>query len=300
MGKAISLRDDAHWHELRAQHVGGSEVSALFGEHAQLTKYELWQIKAGRIAPADLSDNDRVFWGTVLEPAVAEGVRRKTGWNVRKVRRYYSCLPELGAGASLDYEVVANERGPGVLEIKTADWLVTKNWEDDSPPLAYELQLQHEMAAANRAWGCMAVLVGGNDLRLFHYEKRPTTAEIIEREIRAFWQSVNDNQPPAPDFTRDTDTIKRVYGSAVDGKVIDLGLGGRAEKLVAEYQAAAALGKDADARKDAAKGELLQMISDAETALCGTAKISAKMVSGSHVEYDRKPYRDFRISVSKK
>ena len=95
----IALNDDAHWLELRSQHVGGSEVSALFGEHAQLTEFELWHKKMGNLPEPDFSDNERMFWGTILEPAIATGVAKKTGWTVRKVRRYLS-NPECGLGGS--------------------------------------------------------------------------------------------------------------------------------------------------------------------------------------------------------
>src|ERR1700689_4565543 len=102
----IAIESEDHWRALRSKHVGGSEVSALFGEHGRITPFELWQRKAGNVPEPNLSDNERVFWGQILEPAIARGVAEKTKWNVRKVHRYHSLLPELGIGASLDYEVV--------------------------------------------------------------------------------------------------------------------------------------------------------------------------------------------------
>ncbi len=296
----IPIRDEAHWRELRAQHVGGSEVAALFGEHAQVSRFDLWQRKAGKIAEPDLSDNERVFWGTVLEPAIAMGVTIKTGWSVKKVRRYYSMLPKMALGGSLDYEIVGHDRGPGILEIKTADWLVVRGWEDGEPPLSYELQVQSYLACTGRAWGCMAVLVGGNDLRLFNYERRPKTIAIIEAEVGAFWRSIAEEKPPAPDFTRDGGTIARLYASTATGKSVDLSGSNRLPELIADYQRGAAQEKEGAAVKSAAKAEILPLIGDAERIICGQATISAKQIAGSHIEYDRKPYRDFRVHSKEK
>jgi putative phage-type endonuclease len=297
--KTIRVASDEHWHDLRRQHVGGSEVAALFGEHPQVSKFELWNRKKGVIPEPDLSDNDRVLWGTILEPAVAQGVAAKTGWQVRKVRRYHSLLPDIGLGGSLDYEIVSHERGPGILEIKTADWLVTRNWEEGEPPLNYELQVQAYLRLTGRAWGCMAVLVGGNDLRLFEYERRPKTIQIIESEVASFWASIAADKPPIPDYTRDVDTIRRVYSTVEDGKTVDLGGSNRAPELIANYRQAMADEKDAEKRKDAAKAELLTIIGDAERAICGNATVSTKMVPEAVISYTRKAYRGFHVNIKK-
>jgi predicted phage-related endonuclease len=291
---SIKIENDEHWHALRAKHVGGSEVSALFNEHAQMTAFELWNIKAGRIPKPDFSDNERIFWGKHLEPAIAAGVASKTGWTIRKVRRYLS-NPDIGLGSSLDHEIVSNDRGPGVLEIKTADWLIAKGWENGEPPLSYMLQVMAYLSVTGRAWGCMAVLVGGNDLRLFNFDRRPGTIKIIEDRVAEFWRSVRDGVEPKPDFAKDGDTIGKLYASTEDGKVADLNGSNRAPELIAAYQQAAVDEKDADARKSAAKGELITLVGDAEMAICGSAKISAKMVKGAHIEYERKPYRAFSV-----
>lgn len=141
--------------------------------------------------------------------------------------------------------------------------------------------------------------VGGNDLRLFEFDRRPATIQIIESKVREFWQSIRDGVEPKADFAKDAGSVSALYASAAEGKVIDLSTSNRAPELIANYQQATADEKDAETRKKAAKSELLTLIEDAEIALCGLAKISAKMIKGSHIEYDRKPYRDFRVNERK-
>lgn len=295
----IQIKDEAHWRELRAQHVGGSEIAALFNEHPQISRFELWNRKAGRVAEPVMSDNERVFWGTILEPAIAQGVATKTGWNVRKVHRYHSMIPALGLGGSLDYEIVAHHKGPGILEIKTADWLIARGWEDGEPPLSYELQVQAYLACTGRAWGCMAVLIGGNELRLFEYERRQKTIDIISAEVAAFWLSIRENKPPPPDYTQDGVTIGKLYASVALGKSVDMSDSNRLPELIDDYQRGAALEKEGAALKEASKAEILPLIGDAEKVICGATTISASMVAGAHVEFDRKPYRSFRINTKK-
>jgi putative phage-type endonuclease len=309
MTRRIRIESPAHWHQLRAQHIGGSETAALFGEHPQLTRYELWHIKAGLLPAPNLSDNDRVFWGTVLEPAIAGGVAARTGWRVRKVRSYFSCLPDLALGASLDYEIVAHDRGPGVLEIKTADWLVAKEWGGE-PPLSYELQLQSYMGCTGRPWGVMAVLVGGNDLRLFEYERRPKTVALIREAAGRFWQSIAAGVPPQPDFEQDGAAISKLYGNAAAGKITDLTGHNRLADLVLEYRAASAEEAEGKRIRERARAEILMLAGDAETVLCGEWRLSLGAVAAApdriigpemvgEVLPGRSGYRSLRITQRK-
>lgn len=295
----IPFNTEAEWRALRTKYVGASEVAALFDEHDWRTHFELWHLKAGTIGEDDLSDNERVFWGTVLEPAVAEGVRQKTGWTVRKVRTYWAHDRVRGMGASLDYEIIANEKGPGVLQIKTTDLFAFREWPDGEPPMQYELQVQHEMAVCGRSWGVLAVLVGGNDLRTFVRERHDPTIEKLEAAVTHFWQTIDARREPMPDYGQDLDTIKAIYGSSVAGKVADLSQDNRAPALCAEYRECSTAEKAAKERKDAIKAELLVKIGDAEKVRIGPYSISAGMVRGAHVSYDRKEYRNFRLTERK-
>lgn len=285
---------------MRARHIGASEVAALFGLSPYLTLFELWHIKAGNLPAPDLSGSDRIFWGTVLEPAVAEGAAAMKGWKVRKVHRY-SVHPRIpGMGASLDYEIVAHEHGPGCLEIKNVDWIVYRDtWEDGEAPLHIELQLQHQMACTSRSWGAIAALIGGNDLRVIERPRRLKTIEKIETAVAAFWQSIEAGTPPKPDFQADGATLSALYRDSIGGKVVDLSTDNRLADLCAIYKASGAAESAAEKEKAAAKAEMLEKIGDAERAICGPYSISAKTVAGGHVSYDREAYRGFRVTEKK-
>ena len=47
----VPITSEAEWRELRARHVGGSEVAALYGCSPYLSHWALWQIKAGLLEP---------------------------------------------------------------------------------------------------------------------------------------------------------------------------------------------------------------------------------------------------------
>ena len=163
----LQVKDETHWHTLRAQHVGASEVAALFGQSPFLSKWSLWQYKADRVPPQELNE-ERLLWGTMLEPVIAAVIADKQDWQIQKVHRYITHPQVKGMAASLDFEIINHENGPGAFEIKNVSgWSFKQSWtlneagELMEAPLHYELQLQHQLACTGRQWGAIGVLVDG-------------------------------------------------------------------------------------------------------------------------------------------
>lgn len=287
----------------RSKVIGASEVAALFGLSPYTTLYELWHRKAGDLPEVDLSDNERVFWGQILERAIAEGIALQTGWRVGPYSGHVLHPTVAGMGCSPDCRVQHPERGDGLLQIKNVDALIFAKWPRSEsgavePPMNYQLQVQHELACTGKPWGALAVLVGGNRLEIFEFERHEGVIARIEAEVTRFWQSIEAGEEPQPDFARDLETIRMLYGDTLEGEVVDLSGNPRVSELCADYTAASGAEKSAKARKDAAKAELLTLIGPAEMAFSGDWKISAKQVAGGPVSYVRETYRGFRVSES--
>jgi len=217
---SIIPRDEAHWHELRAQHIGGSEVAALFGLSSFMTPFELWHIKKGNIEAPSLDDNDRVFWGNVLEPAIAKGIAELEGWKIRKVHRYLSSVDIPGMGASLDYQIINHPQGTAPLEIKAVDFLEFRDWPEENevkaPPMKYALQVQSQIALLNSTWGTLGALVSGNRPERFFLDRHNGAIKKICGGIEDFWHSIKMGIEPSPDFNKDIAAIEQLYGPDSD------------------------------------------------------------------------------------
>src|SRR3546814_9870532 len=85
-----------------------------------------------------------------------------------------------GLGGHPDAIVKCPRRGRGILEVKTADWLVAKGWGDE-PPLNYLLQIVSYMGLADCDWGDVIVLVGGNELRRFRSDEHTSEFQSLTR-----------------------------------------------------------------------------------------------------------------------
>lgn len=299
--------DDAAF---RSSVVGAGEVAALFDASPFLTRFELWHRKKGNVDTPEFNavaddgtpENERIYWGVRLEAAIIEAAKERYGYTDREQVGHLT--NGKGLGGHPDRRVACPKRGPGILEIKTADWLVRKGWGDE-PPMHYLLQSQAYQGLDNVQWGDVLVLVGGNRLERFQYEFRPRIYAEIARRVEAFWQSIEANAPPPADYTRDLATLKELHSEQGDSTV-DLTGDNLSAIAAAEYLAAAEDERAAKKRKEAAQAELVEKLEDASLAFLDGFQIKSTLVKAvpdreaepGEIIRGRKAYR--RMTVKEK
>lgn len=216
--------DRAEWLKLRQGYIGGSEIACLFDAQPpyQHSKFSLWNYKAAHL-PREFDESiERARWGILMEPVVAHEAARVEGWAIEH-GGFATDDTTPGMSATLDYRVLSHSEtapgliGPGVLEIKCVDYLVYKQTWGGSPPLHIELQHQHQMACSGYAWGAIAALISGNELKIWKRRARPKLIDQIRERVAAFWLSIEKRIPPSVDGTDSTaETLKALYAVAVD------------------------------------------------------------------------------------
>jgi putative phage-type endonuclease len=264
----IEIQNEEHWHELRKKHVGGSEVAALFDACSYMTHFELWLKKSGKIS-SEIEDNDRMMWGRLLEEGVAQGVAIKKGWKIMKPDFYLVSDDTQGMGCTPDRIIGArsnDNKSTGLLQIKVVDKFVFMKWEDGEPPLQYQLQLQHELGCGSYKWGALAVLVGGNELHVFEYDRHEAVIAKIKAAITSFWRSVDRGEEPKA-VADDYDVVKDLYPLKA-GKEIDLSKDNELPDLCSKALRYAEERKRYEKAEKECKAEIIRKIGDAESATC--------------------------------
>jgi predicted phage-related endonuclease len=283
---------------LRQQHVGASEVAALFGEHPFLTRFKLWHLKNGTLPSDDLSDNERVFWGVMLENGIGAGVAAKTGWKLQRVTDYCRHSSIAGMGASPDFEVLDDPRGRGTVQVKNVDGLVYRDgWNDGAPPMHFQLQVQHEIACGGYAWGALAALVGGNRLAVFEYDRHDGAIARIEAEVAEFWRTIREQEAPEPDFGRDLEALQKLYSATALGEVLDLSGDAAFARAGRRYLKAGKVKKFAEEIQNAAKAELLTIVKAAAVSVGDGVRVTTFDVDECEVHSTRSAYRGMRVTA---
>lgn len=254
---------NAQWLEARKQGIGGSDAAGVLGMSKYATPLTVWLDKTGRSEPKDLSDNEKVYWGTVLEDVVAkEFAKRHPDMRVRRRNAMLVSKERPWAFASIDRIVTTEDGRIGILEIKTAGGYMAGDWEDGIPDY-YIPQPTHYLAVTGFDFYAVAVLIGGNDYREFFVERdEEDIAALVERED-IFWHRYVE-----------TDTAPAVTSSEADSNAL-LGMhseqsGEYVEMLdqdvpqIAELIEANAQEKEIKERKKLLSNEIKAIVGDAK------------------------------------
>lgn len=190
MSDADDTRDA--WLEQRRKGIGGSDAAAALGLSKRKTPLSLYLEKTGDARP--YADNEAMLWGRVLEPTIREEYTRRTGIVCTQPKPLtHAKYPFMRA----NLDGLSTEPKPRVVEIKTAR--TDKGWgepgTDDVPP-DYLLQCVHYMVVTGARLADIALLIGGQDFRIYRIERQPELVELLVDGEREFWSHVEARKPP--------------------------------------------------------------------------------------------------------
>ena len=272
----IQVRDQKHWHELRSQHVGGSDVAALFGLSPYSSRWQLWMEKSGKLSPEDISGNKAVQAGTFLESGIASWAAHRWSMELTKVNDYYTVDDCPGMGASFDY--IANNGAPVEIKWSARGYGWNYNGEEiDEAPENYLLQVQHQLACTTSDHAWLVALIDDEPRRM-KIPRNDNIIDAIKHEIKLFWKSIDEGKEPEPDYATDVAAITKLMGTLPKSDVV---LDDADAPLFAAYKAAKEEEKVAAARADEAKAALL-MKARAKLELMNTSQDKASVKCGEY------------------
>lgn len=225
--RLVSTKDmsRSEWLEIRKQGIGASDAAAAIGISPYQSRLELWMIKTGRMQQDLTNQQDEdspMFWGNILEPIVAEHYSRKTGLKVRRVNSVLQHPDEDKAWmlANLDYAVVGSD-DVQILECKTAGEFGARLWKDGVPEY-YQCQVQHQLAITGKQVADVAVLICGQEFRIYRIHRDDELIEQLIELEREFWHFVETDTPPPADGSDSADKALRLLYPADNGITLDL------------------------------------------------------------------------------
>lgn len=236
---AEMARDD--WLQERSKGIGGSDVATVLGLNPYKTPLSLWEEKTGKTkgSPA----GEAAYWGTTLEDIVAKEFSKRTGMKIQRVNFLLSTGENGWMRGNIDRAIVNEQIAKTVrvnkpakaaetslmlstdvgLECKTANAFMADKWgpsqeaeivsgnvvTEHQIPLYYETQIQWYMAVTGIKKFYVAVLIGGQDFRMYEVQRDEDVIKAIIEKCHAFWfKKVLADVPPDP---INADDIKKLY-----------------------------------------------------------------------------------------
>lgn len=240
----IQPQSRGDWLYRRRAGIGGSDAAAVLGLSPWQSALSLYCDKIG-INEIEDSEPDWLYWGKVLEPVIAARYTKETKRELHDYGPFHihrsSQFPWMCC--TIDRQIHESEEtqrqgksGPGILSIKNVVGFKKADWADE-PPVAYQIQLQHEMIVLGRSWGSFAVLFNGHDFAWFDVERNDRFCAYLIEQERKFWQRIADQDPPPPGNPADAsrEALIRLYpketGSSIELPGEFLELADRIEEL---------------------------------------------------------------------
>lgn len=254
------------WLLERATGIGASESPAVLGLSPWKSPFQLWAEKTGHVEPDSLEGNEPAEFGIRLEKPIAEAFADRTGREVNMWPAYTLVRdpesPWLLCTPDATQEVP--DRDTGIVQIKTASAYKSADWAE-GPPLMYQVQTQMELAVTGYQWGTLVVLIGGQKLRYFDFERNDRFIDALLPKLAEFWKCVETRMPPEVDGSLATAKILAKLHPEDTGETVMLP--DEAMNWTREIEDAKAAIKAAEEAKVAAENQLKAKLGDASYGL---------------------------------
>jgi len=211
MKNSVSTLDMSteQWLQNRRKGIGGSDVGTILGLNKWKSPYQLWLEKTGQIELEE-TDSEPAYWGTTLEPLVAKEFTERTGKKVRRRNQIFKHPKYPFLIANIDRDVVGEN---AILECKTANPFLLKEWDGDEIPMSYLCQIQHYMNVLDRDCAYVAVLIGGQRFIWKQVDRDQALIDMITERLVEFWEYniLEGCEPPIDGSEATTEFIKDRY-----------------------------------------------------------------------------------------
>lgn len=223
--------DEAQWLANRSKGIGGSDIGTICGVNKYSSARLLYFKKTGQYQDSEAfqfseASLERMGWGHKLEPIVADEFMARTGKKVVICPATLQHKDYEWALANTDRIIVDENDVPyGILEVKTADARLLKDWEEGDIPMSYIYQLQWYLWILDLKYGAFAALVGGNKFVMIEVTRNDDL--ILNEMLPAadkFWNHNVKNlvEPELSGESADGDFLKELYGDVEKGSEIAL------------------------------------------------------------------------------
>lgn len=184
MSKSTLEMTHDEWLLDRRKGIGGSDVATILGLNKWKSPYQLWLEKTDQI-DLEHTESEPAYWGNVLEEVVAKEFQERTSKKVRRRNQVFEHPLHPFLRANIDRDVVGEN---AILECKTANAFLGKEWEGEEVPLSYLCQVQHYMNVLNKKYCYIAVLVGGQKFIWKRVDRDQELIDMITERLVSFWE----------------------------------------------------------------------------------------------------------------
>lgn len=267
------------WLEERKKSIGGSDAAAVIGLNPYVTPYMLWTDKTNRLPEKE--DSEAMRQGRDLEEYVAKRFCEITGKKVRRKNQIIKNEKYLFAHANIDREIVGEKAG---LECKTTSALNMKKFKNGEYPDQYYVQCVHYMAVTGYKKWYLAVLIFGQDFKVFEIERDESEIESLMAAEKDFWENyvMKDIPPKVDGLSPTTKAINTIFPGGEEGAVQIIN-----ESAILQYYALTKQIKELTAQRELFEQQIKEELGDTEEGTYQNYVVNWKSQSRTTFDYKK-------------
>jgi len=138
------------------------------------------------------STSESAYWGNELEDVVAKEYAKRTGLEVKEPKGLIRHPEHSFIACNIDRWVESKDGTKHILECKTANQMKASEWGEqgtDQIPISYLYQVAYYAAICNVEKVDIAVLIGGQEFRMYTYNKDVELEQKLITAACAFWNN---------------------------------------------------------------------------------------------------------------
>jgi putative phage-type endonuclease len=275
------MNNNSEWEQARTKGIGGTDIPVLFGLSPWKTPYELWCEKTNQtpLLEENLEKAERLHWGRVMEPVIAEEYCRRRDVEVIEVPMHQDGIYI----ANLDRVVLDSNGAPeGILECKTSS--STNLWgacgSDVIPPYYKAQVLWYLGLFPEMKWCDIAVLFNGNNFEIYRVYPDPEWFNSVAGIVADWWGEFVVGKTPPPSLSEQDARIQWKQATAGRTKTATQGT----LEVVADLQEVKAQISSLKAEEQNLRDKLLAEFEDAEVLVDESGKKVASWKNNKEFE----------------
>ena len=214
------MMNKQEWLEERKTYIGGSDLGSILGINNFRTELDVYFEKTSEGVAEDTA-GEAAYWGNVLEDVVAQEYAKRTGFKVEKPVNLIRHSEYPFIACNLDYWVIDDQGNSHILECKTANQMKVTCWGEegtDQIPESYLYQVAYYAAITGASKVDIAVLIGGQDFRIYQYDKDKVMESKLIKTAQKFWN--NHIVPQIPPQPKNEVDVNKLYPKASGPEIL--------------------------------------------------------------------------------
>lgn len=272
--------------EARKTGLGGSDIAALVGLSKWMTPLELFLTKIGE--REDNQTSEFAKWGNYHEDNIRQEYMAITGKMVGTSNELFRHPVHHWMIANVD-GIIEGEKA--LLECKSTSFMNRRRWGTagtDEIPEEYLLQCAHYAIVLDVEYVDIAVLIGGNDFRIYTYKRNAVLENRLIELESDFWNNhVVPRSPPRPRTIGDA-SILWPESKEKSTKVMDESLEAKILRLPEVRNAL----KELEEEENQIKGDICAFLQDSEVLMDYSGKRLASWQTQYTNRFDTQVFKE--------